>query len=137
MVRKLAPSLIMGIASLLVLGATAIVPAGTALAGGKDFTCTDQGTGPDHQVTCLGIINGNVGNIDISNVQVLSGNQVNILEDSLNNNIFKILNLDVQTQLNTLAADVVNIFIGKLNIPVTICQVTAGAIGQTNNANCG
>ncbi|WIM93192.1 hypothetical protein ACTOB_005164 [Actinoplanes oblitus] len=76
----------------LVVGTLAMgfaAPATAALAssgnGNKNYTCTNQGGGKDHKVTCVGTVNSNNVTVNVGDVSVLSGSQLVGLQNVLNN----------------------------------------------------
>lgn len=107
---------------------TALATSGTAAATGSDRlnSCSNAGGGRNN-VACSGTINGNRLEIEIKNVKILSDNEINVLNvemnNFLNNNVVTVK--DVQTK-------VIEIFIGKLLLPITVCQVKVVEIGKVN-----
>lgn len=108
----------------------------TAFASGGGTTCqNDQSISG---VQCLGQINGNSIEIDISNV----GNGNNLQLVNLQNDLNNILNesnidiLGIQAQVNAVAVAVVPVVIKDLD--VVVCQVKVAELGyvNTNLANC-
>jgi hypothetical protein len=96
---------------------------GSGSGGGKNFTCTNQGGGPDHTVYCGGILNGNTVNVNVGDVNVLSGDQLSVLENSLDNEVIIVKDLDVVTQVKDIDLDVVTVYLTHFNIPILISKV--------------
>ncbi len=70
------------------------------------YTCSNQGGGPDHTVNCSGLItvdnvlNGTI--VNVGDINVLTGTQLDDLEVSLVNVADKNVNLPVTVQLTNL-----------------------------------
>lgn len=118
----------------LTLGFTATqasaTPAGTGAAvasasssSSKNYTCSNKGGGHNHKVTCIGTVNGNNVTVNVGDVNVLSGNQLTVLQNVLNDVTVKVANLDVNTQIKTIKAAVLNFYLTNLNIPITLDKI--------------
>ena len=90
---------------------------------GKNYTCTNQGGGPNHKVTCIGTINGNNVTVNVGDVNVLSNNDLKLLQTVLNDVTVQVKNLDVDTQIKQIEASVLNFYISKLIIPITLDKI--------------
>ncbi len=121
-------SAVLGAMGLMTLGAVqASAWGGSGRSGG--FHCTGIVT------ICIGQINGNV--VTVSPNVIVSGNDVSVLENFLNEDAVNVANIsDTQTQINVLSADVSNFLNNSLNI--NVCQVKVIELGlvNTNIANC-
>lgn len=91
--------------------------------GGKNYTCTNQGGGPNHKVTCVGTINGNNVTVNVGDINVLSGNDLKLLQTVLNDVTVQVVNLDVDTQIKQIEAAVLNFYVAKLLIPITVDKI--------------
>lgn len=112
-----------------------------AIAGATGSThvtsCSNTGGGPNHKVVCLGTINGNDVNVEISNIRILSPGELTLLQANENNLFLSLINVgDIQTQVNNVASGTVIILKNVLNI--SVCQVKVIEIGlvNTNIAKC-
>ena len=103
----------------------------TAVADGNSTCSNGSGT----SVNCIGTVNGNTVNIDISKNKVLSGNELNILTVELDKVLISVINLPVSVQVNTIATKTV-LILKALN--VQICDVKVAELGlvNTNIAKC-
>jgi hypothetical protein len=120
--------------TLLGLMATGAMGSTTALAGGGTNCQNDQSISG---VQCLGQINGNNIEIDISNVGNVSQNELNVLNVAVQGilDANKVI-VPIQVQVNDIAVAVVPVVIKDLN--VLVCQVKVIELGvvNTNIANC-
>jgi hypothetical protein len=114
------------------LMATGAMGTTTALANGTTggTTCTNVSAG-SIVVQCVGQINGNTVTIGIGEINVLSQDQLNVL----NVDIDKVLNndaniSDIQLEVNKVAVDVVSVVVKDVN--VLVCQVKVVELGVTN-----
>lgn len=130
MVSKVIRTLVVTCALSLMMFAAAAVPA-SANGRSGGFRCTAL-----VGAVCIGQINGNTVEVDIGNVTILSGNQVTVLQDFLDNDAVNVSNLDVQTQVDTIAVDVADV---ASNLGISTCQIKVIEIGvvNTNIARCG
>ncbi|MEU6487566.1 hypothetical protein [Streptomyces sp. NPDC046887] len=109
-----------------VLPASAAAPAPATTS--HPYTCSNSGSGSAHIVNCVGTITG-IGNvvknvdIDISDINVLSGNQLNILETSLEDVADVKAGTSVILQKVDLALVTVDTYVNKLSIPIDISKV--------------
>lgn len=140
MFRKLVRlAVLMGLTS--ALGGAAVATGATAYAGGG-FSCSNVQSVGINTVVCTGDITvlGQSAPVQVTvgDVQVLSGNDISVLENSLNNDSVNLANLDVQTQLDQIQVDVLDVFNNQLAIPIQICQIKVVEIGVVNNnqADC-
>jgi hypothetical protein len=126
----------MAIAAALAVGLFAVgalsVPA-TAAAGNNN--CSNEGPGGNNHVKCSGLISGNQVNVDVSNINVLSGNHLDVLEVKLDDLYVTLVNVPVNIRVNTIAAAVVVIL---KDLGILVCQVKVVEIGivNTNIAKC-
>jgi hypothetical protein len=100
----------------------------TATAAPGNPTCSNQGGG-NSKVTCIGTINGNTVNIDISDIRVLTDNEINILNVELEKVFISVINAPINVQVDTIAAQTV-LILKALN--VQICQVKVVELGVVN-----
>ena len=101
-------------------------PAASAQASkpsGKNYTCSNQGGGPNHKVTCIGTVNGNNVTVNVGDVNVLSSNNLILLQNVLNNATLQVANLDVDTQIKQIEASVLTFYVTKLLIPITLDKI--------------
>ncbi|PCG81898.1 preprotein translocase subunit TatB [Streptomyces sp. WZ.A104] len=98
------------------------------------YSCSNQGGGPNHTVNCSGLITvNNVLNgttVNIGDVNVLSGTQLNDLEVALVNVADNNVNLPVTVQLLNLESTAVTTYLSKFGIailPVDV-NICAGSI---------
>jgi hypothetical protein len=86
------------------------------------------------QVVCIGEINGNT--VTVNTGAILSGTDISVLENNLNNVLNNSVNPDTQIEVNNVAVGVVAILKNVLNI--NICQVKVIELGwvNTNIAKC-
>jgi hypothetical protein len=105
-----------------------------ATAAATNNNCSNTGV-QVNVVSCDGALNGNHVDTDISDIRVLSGNELHVLEVELDKVFVTVVNLPVLVQINTIAAAVV-VILKTLNIDV--CQVKVGELGliNTNIAAC-
>jgi hypothetical protein len=130
MVDKMIKSIVlMGTVGLMMLGAGSVPASANGGTGG--FECTAV-----VGAVCIGSINGNSVEVDLGNVSVLNGTEVNALQDFLNNDAVNVANLDVQTQINHIAVDVADYLKNTQNI--SVCQIKVIEVGlvNTNIAKC-
>jgi hypothetical protein len=106
----------------------------TATAAPGDPICSNQGGGSS-TVKCIGTINGNTVNIDISKIRILSNNELKILNVELKKVFISVINLPIDVQVNTIATKTV-LILKALNVQV--CQVKVVELGvvNTNIAKC-
>jgi hypothetical protein len=81
------------------------------------------------QIVCIGEINGNT--VTVNTGAILSGNDISVLENNLNNVLNNSVNPDTQVEVNNVAVGVAAILKNVLNIG--ICQVKVLEIGVWNN----
>ncbi len=91
--------------------------------GQKNFSCTNQGGGPNHTVYCGGILNGDTLTVTVGDVNVLSDNQLTALEDSLDNEVIVVKDLDPATQVKDIDLSVVNVYLTKFNLTLLVSKV--------------
>jgi hypothetical protein len=101
---------------------------GTASAAPGNPTCSNQGGG-NSKVTCIGTINGNTVNIEISDIRVLTDNELKFLNVELEKVFISVVNLPIQIRVDTIAAQTV-VILKLLN--VAVCQVKVIEIGVVN-----
>ena len=102
-------------------GAVAVAKSGSS--SGKNYTCSNQGGGPNHKVTCIGTINGNNVTVNVGDINILSGNDLTLLQNVLNDVTVKVANLDVNTQIKSIKTAVLNFYVGSINIPITLDRI--------------
>ncbi|MDI6102725.1 hypothetical protein QLQ12_29310 [Actinoplanes sp. NEAU-A12] len=90
---------------------------------GKNYTCSNQGGGPNHKVTCIGTVNGNNVTVNVGDVNVLSNNNLTLLQNVLNDVTVQVANLDVDTQIKQIEASVLTFYVSKLLIPITVDKI--------------
>ncbi|WP_073224360.1 preprotein translocase subunit TatB [Streptomyces sp. NBRC 110465] len=124
------------LAGALALGAFAPAASATARSATTPhpYSCSNQGGGPNHTVNCSGLITvNNVLNgttVNIGDVNVLSGTQLNDLEVALVNAADNNVNLPVTVQIANLENTVVATYLSKFGIallPVNV-NICAGSI---------
>jgi hypothetical protein len=101
---------------------------GTAIAAPGDTTCSNQGGG-NSTVKCIGTINGNTVNVNITNIRILSDFELNVLKVELDKVFITVVNLPVSVQVETIAKNTV-IILKALNVQV--CQVKVFELGLVN-----
>jgi uncharacterized protein YejL (UPF0352 family) len=93
----------------------------------REYTCTNQGGGRDHQVTCIGqITTGDVltgTTINIGDVNVLSDNQLKDLQAALVNVADTKINAPVNLQLIALENAVIKTYLTKFGVTVLPVKV--------------
>jgi hypothetical protein len=121
----------MAIAAALAVGLFAVgtlsVPA-TAAAGNNN--CSNEGPGGNNHVKCGGVISGNQVNVDVSDIRVLTDNELSVLEVKLDDLYLTLVNVPVNVRVNTIAAAVVVIL---KELGILVCQVKVGEVGVINN----
>ncbi|MGA5900252.1 preprotein translocase subunit TatB [Streptomyces venetus] len=124
------------VAATAALTGAAITPAAAQTdraATGHPYTCSNQGGGPNHTVNCSGLITvNNVLNnttVNIGNINVLSGTQLNDLQVSLANVADNNVNAPITVQLAALETTVVNTYLTKFGITVLPVSVGVCAAG--------
>ena len=100
----------------------------TATAAPGNPTCSNQGGG-NSKVTCIGTINGNTVHIDISNVRILTNNELNVLNFELEKVFISLINAPINVQVENIANNTV-LILKALN--VQICQVKVVELGVVN-----
>ncbi|MEU0663961.1 preprotein translocase subunit TatB [Streptomyces lavendulocolor] len=98
------------------------------------YTCSNQGGGPNHTVNCSGLITvNNVLNgtqVNVGDINVLSGNQLDTLELALVKAADNSVNLPVTLQVANLEKTAINTYLTKFGIavlPVKV-EICAGSI---------
>jgi hypothetical protein len=98
------------------------------------YSCSNHGGGPDHTVNCSGLITVNNvlsgTTVNVGDINVLSGNQLDDLEVALVNVADNNVNLPVTVQLANLEVATVNTYLSKFGItvlPVNV-KICAGSI---------
>lgn len=91
--------------------------------GSKYYTCTNQGGGPNHKVTCIGTINGNNVTVNVGDITILSGNDLTLLQNVLNDITVQVATLDVAAQLKAIELAVANFYLHNLHIPITVDDI--------------
>jgi hypothetical protein len=127
-VKRLVPvAVLLGLAAGMA-GATAAQAGAAANNGGsngqKNFTCTNQGGGPNHTVYCGGILNGNTVTVNVADGTVLSDSQLTTLDAALDNEAVLISGLDPATQVKDIDVTVVDTYLTKFNLVLLISKVT-------------
>lgn len=102
-------------------GTSAAYAGGSGTSGSKGYTCSNQGGGPNHKVVCGGVLSGNDVTIDINDVNVLSGDQLTVLEGSLDN--LNIANLDQVTQITDIKDTIVSVYENDFDIPLSLSEI--------------
>ncbi|OEJ56827.1 preprotein translocase subunit TatB [Streptomyces agglomeratus] len=98
------------------------------------YTCSNQGGGPNHTVNCSGLITvNNVLNgttVNVGDINVLSGTQLDNLEVALVNVADNNVNLPVTVQLANLEAATISTYLTNFGITVLPVKVNicAGSI---------
>ncbi|MCK8681798.1 MULTISPECIES: hypothetical protein [Streptomyces] len=115
--------------ALLLAGALPASAAGTGTATTTHpYTCSNSGSGSLHIVNCIGTVTG-IGNvvknvdIDVKDVNVLSNNDLDILETSLEDVADVKAGTSVLVQKVDLAVATVDTYVNKLSIPIDISKV--------------
>ncbi|MDJ0464275.1 preprotein translocase subunit TatB [Streptomyces sp. H27-C3] len=124
-----------GLAAVLAAGAAA--PAGAqqqAATSPHNYTCSNQGGGANHTVNCSGLITvNNVLNgttVNVGDLNVLNGTQLNDLQVALANVADNSVNLPVTVQLLNLENTTITTYLQKFGItvlPVNL-NICAGSI---------
>jgi len=93
--------------------------------GGGLFSCSNHNWGSITGVQCVAV----PINIDVKDVDVLSGNDLDVLSNDLNNlNIGDINILNYNTILNGVEATVLNDFLNKFNIDTDVSKIDVCAL---------
>lgn len=113
---------------------TGITFATTASANSThNYTCSNQGGGPNHTVNCAGLITVNnvLDNttVNISDINVLNNTQLGDLQVALANVSDNDVNLPVDVQLLDLQKTVVNTYLSKFGIVLVASDVNVCAAG--------
>ncbi|MEU4564810.1 hypothetical protein AB0F72_41055 [Actinoplanes sp. NPDC023936] len=90
---------------------------------GKNYTCSNQGGGPNHKVTCIGTVNGNNVTINVGDVTVLNNTNLTLLQNVLNDVTVQVATLDIDTQIKQIEAAVLTFYVSKLLIPITVDKI--------------
>ena len=97
-----------------------------------NFKCLNAAT--VQLVSCSGIVAIFPIKIDISNVDILSNNDLNVLNNALNQlAILNHLNVDVNNVLKKVELEVLNVFLNKFNVDIdlddnNVCTVLVGGL---------
>ncbi len=127
MLKRFAPlTLLFGMLTALLMGSASIAQA-TPLA---DFDCTNV---VNVGVVCQSDVLNDL-TVTISNNSVLNGNQIGILEESLNDVNINILNPSVY--LSNIEVDVVEVYNNDFDIPITVSDVSACFLNVLNHQIC-
>ncbi|MEV6959128.1 preprotein translocase subunit TatB [Streptomyces sp. NPDC051207] len=98
----------------------------------RDYTCSNQGGGPDHSVICSGLITvNNVLNgttVNIGDINVLNDTQLSDLEIALVKVADNNINAPVTVQVAALETAVVNTYLTKFGIAVLPIKVNVCAV---------
>lgn len=118
-------ALLFGMLTALLLGSASI-----AQAGPLDFDCTNV---VNVGVVCQSDILNDL-TVTVEDNNILSGNQISILENSLDDVDVNILNPNIY--LGNLEVDVVEVYDNEFNIPITVSDVNACFLNVLNQQIC-
>ncbi|MEU7061259.1 preprotein translocase subunit TatB [Streptomyces sp. NPDC046197] len=103
----------------------------SASASSHPYSCSNQGGGPNHTVNCSGLITvNNVLNgttVDVHDVNVLNGTQINTLQNALANVSDNDVNLPVTVQIGHLQTAVINTYLKNFGITVLPANISVCA----------